>query len=39
MLKLTEPTGHSTAHITHALDDRYFNLERMFGHEGAFFGS
>lgn len=29
-------TGHTTAHITHALDDRYFNLEKMFGIEGAF---
>ena len=28
-------TGHTTAHITHALDDRYFNLEKMFGNEGA----
>ncbi len=28
-------TGHTTAHITHALDDRYFNLEKMFGIEGA----
>ena len=22
-------TGHTTAHITHALDDRYFNLEKI----------
>jgi glycine/D-amino acid oxidase-like deaminating enzyme/nitrite reductase/ring-hydroxylating ferredoxin subunit len=28
-------TGHTTAHITQALDDRYFNLEKMFGNEGA----
>ena len=28
-------TGHTTAHITHALDDRYFNLEKMFGMDGA----
>ncbi len=28
-------TGHTTAHITHALDDRYFNLEKIFGIEGA----
>lgn len=28
-------TGHTTAHITHALDDRYFNLEKMFGNDGA----
>lgn len=28
-------TGHTTAHITHALDDRYFNLEKMFGIDGA----
>ncbi len=28
-------TGHTTAHITHALDDRYFNLEKMFGIEGS----
>ncbi len=28
-------TGHTTAHITHALDDRYFNLEKLFGKEGA----
>jgi len=26
-------TGHTTAHITHALDDRYFNLEKIFGIE------
>lgn len=28
-------TGHTTAHITHALDDRYFNLEKTFGTDGA----
>lgn len=28
-------TGHTTAHITHALDDRYFNLEKLFGNDGA----
>ena len=28
-------TGHTTAHITHALDDRYFNLEKVFGIDGA----
>lgn len=28
-------TGHTTAHITHALDDRYFNLEKTFGSVGA----
>lgn len=28
-------TGHTTAHITHALDDRYFNLEKLFGKDGA----
>ena len=26
-------TGHTTAHITHALDDRYAELEKMFGEE------
>lgn len=26
-------TDHTTAHITHALDDRYFNLEKIFGTE------
>lgn len=26
-------TGHTTAHITHALDDRYSELERMFGEQ------
>lgn len=24
-------TGHTTAHITQALDDRYYNLEKLFG--------
>lgn len=28
-------TGRSTAHLTCALDDRYFNLERYHGQEGA----
>ena len=28
-------TGHTTAHLTHALDDRYFNLEKLFGKDGA----
>lgn len=28
-------TGRSTAHITHALDDRYCELERLHGAEGA----
>jgi glycine/D-amino acid oxidase-like deaminating enzyme/nitrite reductase/ring-hydroxylating ferredoxin subunit len=28
-------TGHTTAHITQALDDRYFNLEKAFGPDGA----
>ena len=28
-------TGRTTAHITHALDDRYFNLEKTFGIKGA----
>ena len=32
-------TGHTTAHLTHALDDRYFNLEKLFGKDGAVFGS
>lgn len=26
-------TGHTTAHITHALDDRYSELEKIFGEE------
>lgn len=28
-------TGYTTAHLTWALDDRYFNLESFFGEEGA----
>jgi glycine/D-amino acid oxidase-like deaminating enzyme/nitrite reductase/ring-hydroxylating ferredoxin subunit len=28
-------TGRTTAHITAALDDRYFNIESMHGEEGA----
>ena len=28
-------TGRTTAHITNALDDRYYDLERMYGEEGA----
>lgn len=28
-------TGRTTAHITAALDDRYFNIEKMHGEEGA----
>ena len=28
-------TGRTTAHITHALDDRYYNLEQTHGIEGA----
>ena len=28
-------TGRTTAHITHALDDRYYNLEKLHGMEGA----
>lgn len=28
-------TGHTTAHLMTALDDRYFNLEKMHGVEGA----
>lgn len=27
-------SGRTTAHITHALDDRYFNLEQNFGKDG-----
>jgi glycine/D-amino acid oxidase-like deaminating enzyme len=27
-------TGRTTAHITHALDDRYYNLEKRHGREG-----
>jgi glycine/D-amino acid oxidase-like deaminating enzyme/nitrite reductase/ring-hydroxylating ferredoxin subunit len=28
-------TGRTTAHLVNALDDRYFDLERFHGHEGA----
>ncbi len=28
-------TGRTTAHITHALDDRYYDLERIYGIQGA----
>lgn len=28
-------TGRTTAHISNALDDRYFEIERMFGEDGA----
>ncbi|HET6244345.1 MAG: FAD-dependent oxidoreductase [Bacteroidetes bacterium] len=28
-------TGRTTAHIVNALDDRYFEIEKVFGHEGA----
>jgi glycine/D-amino acid oxidase-like deaminating enzyme/nitrite reductase/ring-hydroxylating ferredoxin subunit len=28
-------TGRTTAHITHALDDRYYTLEALHGNEGA----
>jgi glycine/D-amino acid oxidase-like deaminating enzyme/nitrite reductase/ring-hydroxylating ferredoxin subunit len=28
-------TGRTTAHLSNALDDRYSNLERVFGREGA----
>ncbi|HEV2641514.1 MAG TPA: FAD-dependent oxidoreductase, partial [Candidatus Elarobacter sp.] len=28
-------TGRSTAHISNALDDRYFRIARLFGEEGA----
>jgi glycine/D-amino acid oxidase-like deaminating enzyme/nitrite reductase/ring-hydroxylating ferredoxin subunit len=28
-------TGRTTAHVTNALDDRYFKLARLFGDEGA----
>ncbi len=27
-------SGRTTAHITHALDDRYYNLEKLHGKEG-----
>jgi heterodisulfide reductase subunit A-like polyferredoxin len=29
-------TGRTTAHITHALDDRYYNLEQMHGIERSY---
>jgi glycine/D-amino acid oxidase-like deaminating enzyme/nitrite reductase/ring-hydroxylating ferredoxin subunit len=28
-------TGRTTAHLSNAIDDRYFNLERLHGQEGA----
>lgn len=28
-------TGRTTAHITHALDDRYYNIEKIHGKRGA----
>src|SRR5687768_10536311 len=28
-------TGRTTAHITHALDDRYYEIEKLHGEEGA----
>lgn len=28
-------TGRTTAHITHALDDRYYNIEKKHGRKGA----
>ncbi len=28
-------SGRTTAHITHALDDRYFNIEKIYGAEGS----
>ena len=28
-------TGRTTAHITHALDDRYYNIEKTHGSQGA----
>src|ERR1044071_7197688 len=28
-------TGRTTAHLSNALDDRYFELERLFGERGA----
>ncbi|HYF38088.1 MAG TPA: FAD-dependent oxidoreductase [Gemmatimonadales bacterium] len=28
-------TGRTTAHLSNALDDRYFELERLHGHDGA----
>ena len=29
-------TGRTTAHITHALDDRYYNLEQKHGLDGIY---
>jgi glycine/D-amino acid oxidase-like deaminating enzyme len=29
-------TGRTTAHITNALDDRYYNIERLYGKNGAY---
>jgi glycine/D-amino acid oxidase-like deaminating enzyme len=29
-------TSRTTAHITHALDDRYYNLEQLHGNKGAY---
>src|ERR687896_717998 len=28
-------TGRTTAHLSNALDDRYYNLEQLFGERGA----
>lgn len=28
-------SGRTTAHITHALDDRYYHIKKLFGEEGA----
>src|SRR5688572_12892050 len=28
-------TGRTTAHITHALDDRYYHIEKLHGSSGA----
>ena len=28
-------SGRTTAHITHGLDDRYFNIEKLYGEEGS----
>src|SRR5262245_27354608 len=28
-------TQRTTAHLTHAIDDRYFNIERLHGEKGA----
>src|SRR5438132_14242766 len=32
-------TGRTTAHLSFALDDRYYELERQFGAEGARFAA